>query len=701
MMRQSQSSVLPGTITERIAGWSTRHKKTAIFGWLILVAVLFAAGHALGSTSVPTYDPGQSGQAERALQHLTASNATPNTEQVLISGRPAAAVRQATSEVTTALTRLGAVNIRPPESSGDSKLVTFTVRGDQTAQTNAVNRDLAEVARVQSRFPELRVAEAGDVSISTAVSNSIGHDFHKAEETTVPVTLILLLLVFGALVAAGIPLLLAGSAVMAAISVVSAAGRWLPVGQSTSEVVLIIGMAVGVDYTLFYLRREREERARGAGYAQALRTAARTSGRAIIVSGLTVMIAVAGLFLTGIDQFTGMAFGSIVVVGIAMVGSLTVLPALLSGLGPRADRGRIPFLGRRRAQARPSKVWTALVRRVVRRPLVFGGVATVALIALAIPALGMRLAQPAVDAPANLPVVQTLADIHAAFGTSAAPSEVVITGSGATSHKMATALTELRAQEPGTTFIRAGSGLIATVPMPGSGQDATSERALAVLRDHALPGTVGRVPNTTWAVAGDTATARDYIQQLHDKTPLVFAAVALLALGVLMLAFRSLRVAVLSIVLNLLSVGAAYGVITLIFQDGRLQGALNYTSFGGIIFWVPLFMFVFLFGISMDYHVFILSRIKERGSVVDGIASSAGVVTSAALIMVAVFSVFATLSLVDLKMLGIGTAAAVLIDATIVRGVLLPAALTLLGWGNGRHHPQATTPAPVPTRVGG
>jgi putative drug exporter of the RND superfamily len=214
-----------------------------------------------------------------------------------------------------------------------------------------------------------------------------------------------------------------------------------------------------------------------------------------------------------------------------------------------------------------------------------------------------------------------------------------------------------------------------------------SDQALATLRNQILPATLGRVPGISYAVTGDTASEYDFTHQLHDRTPVVLGVVAALAFVVLLIAFRSVGISLISIALNLLSVGAAYGLITLIFQDGRLQGLLGYTSFGGIISWVPLFMFVFLFGISMDYHVFILSRIRElwsRGSsaqdaVVGGIASSAGVVTSAALIMVAVFSIFATLSLVDLKILGIGTAAAVLIDATVVRGILVPAALALLG----------------------
>jgi putative drug exporter of the RND superfamily len=224
--------------------------------------------------------------------------------------------------------------------------------------------------------------------------------------------------------------------------------------------------------------------------------------------------------------------------------------------------------------------------------------------------------------------------------------------------------------------------VVVTVQLAGNGQDSTSFHALAALRDQDLPATLGKVPGISYAVAGDSASSHDNIQLVHDNTPLVFAVVAVLAFVVLLAGFGSVVIPVVSIVLNLLSVAAAYGLITLIFQDGLLQGLLGYTSFGGITWWVPLFMFVLLFGISMDYHVFILSRIREhwtRGSspreaIIGGVASSAGVVTSAALIMVAVFSIFLTLPLIELKILGIGMGAAVLIDATVVRGVLLPAA---------------------------
>jgi putative drug exporter of the RND superfamily len=699
-------------VVERIAGWSARHRKTAVLGWLFLVAAVFVGGHMIPSTNVQQYDAGQSGRAEQTLNRLNVKS--PPAENVLIQARSPGAtfardpeLRKATAQVVAALRARprSAADIRSPLSpggralisaSGASALVTFNVPGNSDNEDQTVVPDLNAVAAVQARHPGLLIQEAGNASGDRAINGLVSADFRKAEETSVPITLILLVAVFGALIAAGIPLLLAATSVVTALSLLAIPGHWVPVGQATSEVVLLIGMAVGIDYSLFYLRREREERAKGATVTEALRIAAGTSGRAIVVSGLTVMIALGGLFLTGAAEFTGMAIGAITVVGVAVIGSLTVVPALLAWLGRWADRARVPFLGRRRTAARPSRLWAALVRRVVRRPLLWGGVAAVAMLALATPALGMRLAYPANDVPDNVPIVATADKIQQAFPQAPSPAEVVVTGADLTGPAVRNAITALQARasargplrEPVTvSAVAGGRALIVDVPLAGNGQDTASDDALLTLRNQALPATLGKVGGITYAVTGNTAGSYDDTRQLDQRTPVVLAVVAGLAFLLLLVAFRSVALPLLSIGLNLLSVGAAYGLITLIFQDGRLQGPLDFTSFGAITSWVPLFLFVFLFGLSMDYHVFILSRIRElrsRGAstqeaVTGGIASSAGVVTSAAVIMVAVFSIFASLHLVELKMLGIGLPAAVLIDATVVRGILVPAAMALLG----------------------
>lgn len=685
---------------ERIAGWSARHKKTAVFGWLGLVVAAVLLGGLLPSGNLSNYDPGESGRAQRAIDRLHADTA-PN-ESVLIHAGPD--LRNATAAVVAAL-RTTARNVHTTDGR-DAVLVSFDI-ADPDHERASLKPAREAVAAVAARYPSARIEEAGSASVGAAVDEAMGRDFHRAELSAIPIALVLLLLVFGALIAAGIPLLLALTAVAAAMGLMSIPGQWLPVGSSAASIVLLIGLAVGVDYSLFYLRREREERAAGRSVGEALRIASATSGRAIVVSGLTVMISLAGLFLTGIDQFPAVAVGTMTVVGLAVLGSLTFLPGLLSWLGRWADRGRIPFL----RTSSGSRLWGALVRRVVRRPLLWGGAAALALIALALPATGMRTGDPGLhELPAGLPIVKSLQHIEQAFPGGPSPADVVVTGPRLDRPEVAAAVTELRrraarsggqVREPIQARMYAGGRLmIVSVPL----SDAAPVRALTTLRTDLLPASLGHVGGLRYDVTGQVAGRHDFGARLDQRAPLVFGFVLILAFGVLVYAFRSLVIPVTAILLNLLSVGAAYGLLRLVFQDGRLEGVLDFQSYGAVVSWLPLFMFVILFGLSMDYHVFILSRIRElrtrmstREAIVEGVRSSAGVVTSAAAIMVAVFAVFATLSVVTFKMMGVGMAAAVLIDATLVRGVLLPAAMALLGeanWyfpGRGKVSPAAAT----------
>ena len=710
MASKDSASQLRAPVVERVAGWSARHRIVVVVGWLLLVVAAFIGGQRLGVTNTNTYDPGQAGQAERVLTEPAVQQ--PDHESVLIRARSAAQtfgndleIRQATQAVVSALGKLpgAAADIRSPFTttgltSGDSALVTFSVAGNPNNDDQAVVPALNAVAAVQARYPGLTVAEAGDASLDRATGALVDQDFRQAEVTSVPVTLALLLLVFGALIAAGIPLLLAGTAVISAISLLSIPDRFVPIDPITSPIVLLVGMAVGIDYSLFYLRRVREERTAGATTQEALRTAARTSGRAIVAAGLTVIACLAGLFVTGFQGFDGIAIGTMIVVAVSVLGSLTFLPALLSLLGKATDKARVPFLGRRQATARPSRLWRAVVTAVTRRPLALGGLAAVALLALATPLATLHLQDPGIDSlPTSVPVVRTLDQILTAFPGGPAPAEVVVTGDNLTGPQVTTALIALKhaaaashgaIREPITTAsFAAGRVMIVSVPLAGNTADAASNSALITLRDHVLPTTLGKVPGISYAVGGSTAGTFDLDHQLGVTAPLLFAIVAALAFVLLMITFRSLAIPALSILLNLLSVGAAFGLMTLVFQHGLLQGPLGFTPYGGIVPWLPVFMFVLLFGLSMDYHVFILSRIAElrrggsssRAAVVDGISSSAGVVTSAAAIMVAVFSIFATLGEIEFKLFGVTMAAAILIDATIVRGVLLPAGLSLLG----------------------
>ena len=518
----------------------------------------------------------------------------------------------------------------------------------------------------------------------------------KAGMIALPLTLVILLLVFGSAVAALVPLLLAITAVFATTSLIALPSQFIPVDESIAEVILLIGLAVGIDYSLFYLRREREERAAGRSEHAALEAAAATSGRAVLISGITVMIAMAGMFLSGDKTFMSFSIGTMMVVAIAMIGSLTVLPALLGKLGDRVEKGRVPFLHRLRRKDGESRFWGAILdarppppgrlgrrrRRGPRRPDRPGVLAQ----------HGHDRARRHLD-----PRDRAAEEVRRRLPRRQRPRHR--RDQGRRRPGRAGPERDRRAQAAGARerpdeAARSRSRRAATtpsrrvdIPLAGNGTDAASQAALATLRDELLPQTVGKVDGVEYAVTGTTALDKDWEATMTKTAPLVFGFVLIFAFLLLLASFRSLVVAIKAIVLNLLSVGAAYGLLVAIFQWGWGESLLDFQSNGGITPWLPMFLFVILFGLSMDYHVFILSRVREaydRGlsneqAVAHGIKSTAGVVTSAAVVMVGTFSVFALLPMIDMKEMGIGLAAAVLIDATLIRAVLLPATMKLLG----------------------
>ncbi|MFG2058022.1 MMPL family transporter [Micromonospora sp. NPDC048930] len=698
--------------------WSVRHRALALVGWLgLMAAALLASSLVTGPGARPS-DPGEAGRARRVLDAQRAYE--PPVENVLVQARDGGLpfrsdrrLRQATEDLVAALAQGGAVTeIRSPltdadriSADGRSGLVSWTLAGPAESWDDHDDAAVRAVDTVAARHPEVRLARAGDRSLARAVDQGVKDDFQVSHNLSLPLTVLILVLVFGSLVAAALPLVLTLTATVTTFALLQVIDHWLPINSATSAIVLLIGTAVGVDYCLFHLRRVREERAAGTNLAEALRRTAGTSGPVVVVSGLIVMLCVSGLLLTGIGTLRGVALGTFLVVGLAVLGSVTALPALLALLGDRVDRLRVPFLGRRRTTPTDSRFWIATARRVVRRPLLWGGLATAALLVAALPALRMHPQDASVvdSLPRSVPAVDAALRMQAAFPGSPTPARVVAWqrgGGPVDAGAVDAAVEQLRSQvrhsggllaEPIST-VRVDDVVVIRVPLAGSGTDRTSERALALLRDRALPETLGGLDSVDYAVMGRTAFAHDFVRQLVDRAPLVLGVVLVLAALLLAAAFRSPAVAVVSIGLNLLSIGAAYGVLTWVFQDGHLESVLGFTSYGGVVSWLPLFMFVLLFGLSMDYHVFILSRVRERWAagaeprqaVVAGVGGSSGVVTSAAVIMTAVFGVFLALSAIEYKMLGLGMAAAIVIDATVVRGVLLPAALAVLGdraWG--------------------
>ena len=695
-------------LTARIADWSAAHRKTAIFGWLAFVVAAVALGGSVGTQTLSDAEL-STGEAQRAEIALEAAGLRPNSEVVLVQNQEltaeSAEFSAVVDEVAAGLEGARYVkNVRAPDEGGGavspdghSALIEFEITGDSDQAQTRVDPSLAVVEDAARANPGFNVEQFGEASAGNAIEQVIADDLRKAETLSLPITLIILVIAFGSLVAAGVPLLLAISAVAATIGLVALPSQIFPVDEALTSVILLIGLAVGVDYSLFYLRREREERAAGRSEKEALSVAAGTSGKAILVSGLTVMVAMAGLVITGNATFISFAIGTIMVVGVAMFASLTILPALLGWLGDRVEKGRIPFTRRLRQPAGESRFWAGLVRRVMRHPVVSIAVAGGALLALAIPGLGLNtvVTGPS-DFPEDLEIVKTYNRVQQAFPSESTQLAVVVEAENVRSGEVASGIDRLVDESdrsdallPGAAATYSEDGEVAKIliPTPGDGSDAAGEAALAEVREELVPATVGAVDGAEVNVAGYAAESKDYSQLLSERMPLVFLFVLGLAFLLMMFTFRSIVIPLKAILLNLLSVGAAYGMLVLVFQIGWFESLLGFQSNGGIAPWLPLFLFVILFGLSMDYHVFILSRIREyhlRGMDTDeavrkGIATTAGTVTSAAVVMVAVFSIFATLSIIDMKQMGVGLAFAVLIDATIVRGVLLPASMKLLG----------------------
>ena len=701
-MRNAATYRLPN-LAATLGGWSARHRLTAVGAWLALVVVLMLIGSAVGQVTMTQaeYGVGDSGRATWLLAN--AGIKTPATELVLVSGHAAspgpAALRSAVTAVISGVQATGQVtDVRTPavSASGRQVLVQFAMKGDPDTAVNRVQPVEDAVARAQAAHPDVTIEEVGDASANKWFNDTIFKDFRQAEWTVVPLAIGILLVVFGALLAALLPVLLALTAFLAANGLLALVSHALHVDSTASSVMLLMGMAVGVDYCLFYLRREREERAKGAGREAALRTAAATSGRSVLVSGLTVMVAMAGMFLTGTQLFNGFAIATISVVLIAVIGSVTVLPALLSLLGDRVELGHVPFLGRVSRPADGSRFWKWVLDRVLARPGLSAALAGGALLALAAPALSMHTEFLNVQQmlPSSTPIVQRYDHIMAAFPGGPAPAMVVVKApdiGSATARRQIAALTSYQSKAIGqprqATVYPAANLAEISVPLAGPGTDATSQQALSTLRDQIVPATIGKIPGATSSIGGNLAVSLDWNSSMARSMVPVFVFVMGITFVLMVISFGSVVIAATTICLNLLSVAAAYGALSAVFVHGWGAGLLGIQAPGAIESWIPLFVFVVLFGLSMDYNVFVVSRIKEahdrglptRQAVAHGIRSTAGVVTSAAIIMVAVFAVFGMLSIQQFKQLSVGLSVSVLLDATVVRGVLLPSVMALLG----------------------
>jgi uncharacterized membrane protein YdfJ with MMPL/SSD domain len=696
-------------VAARAARWSADHWKTAVSGWLAFCVVAVALGAVAGTKMLKEADTAAGGTKKAEQMLDDAGFPSKAAESVLVRSQARTlndpGFRAAVDDVVRTVERLPNVErVQSPLETANrgqvakdrrAVLVQFKIAGDQDKADAKVQPILDAVDRVQARHPGFTVAEFGFASANHELSNTLNKDFQRAEYSSLPVTLVIMLVAFGALVAAGLPVLLAFSGVLATIGLSGLASHVVAAGDPTQSVILLIGMAVGVDYSLFYLRREREERRRGLSPHDALLGTAATSGHAVLISGLTVLIAMAGMLFTGNAIFTSIAVGAMLMVAVALIGSLSILPAVLSKLGHRVDKGRIPFLGRR--SGAESRVWGFVLDRVMRRPALAAALSGGALVALALPALTLHTQLPSfTDLPKSLPIVRTYESIQRAFPGAQTPAKVVVAADDVTSPRVRQGITELKRQalasgqmfEPISTEINPAHTVeTISVSLQGDGSNGASVTALQTLRDRVIPATLGGLAGVDTAVTGETAGSHDFNEQMKSHAPLVFAFVLALCFVLLLLTFRSIVIPTKAVLLNLLSVGAAYGLLVLVFQHRWAEGLLGFHSNGAITSWLPLFLFVILFGLSMDYHVFILSRIKELvdggmstdEAVVTGIKRTAGTVTSAAIVMVAVFAIFVSLRTLDIKQMGFGLAAAILIDATVIRAVLLPATMKLLG----------------------
>ena len=653
--------------------WSARRPWLAIGAWLGFVVLAVALLAVTGSKSL---DTGATGESKRAEQIMLQHQTRPGQSEYAYLHSDSLRVGAATFRAATAKVRARMENAVGPASVSYSK----------------DGHSALVAARLGRPFPtdELRAAVAaastGRISATLDDDSRDGNsDLKRAERLSVPVTLLVLLIAFGAVVAALVPVLLGATAVVAAFGLLGPLSHLFPLDSSVKTIVLLIGMAVGVDYALFYVIRSREERARGLASHDALERTARTSGHTVVVAGTTVAVAMAGQFLIGSQIFDGIAAGTIAVIACAVTGSVTVLPAILELLGPRIDRGRIPFLPHL-GSGEDSRVWPAIVDRVLRRPVLALVAAVAVLAALALPAIGLRVSFPAETNPVVAPSLQ--ARIEADFPQTGPPAIVAFTtppGAREAAQRLESLAAAAGISHPPFALNGSRDGQAASLALPIAGK-----HDLHVLRQRLIPETLGKVPGVEVAVTGDVARDVDFTRQMTRALPYVIAFVLALAFLILLFTFRSLVIPIKAILLNLLSVAASYGVLVLVFQHHWAEGVLGFRSNGTIISWLPVFLFVVLFGLSMDYHVFILSRVREGvraglsndEAVRYGIARTAGVVTSAALVMFGVFSLFGAASSLDLKQAGVGLAVAVLLDATIVRAVLLPASMKLLGEWN-------------------
>ncbi len=559
-------------------------------------------------------------------------------------------------------------------------------------------KDVIEAVK-RANDDDFETAITGEWTYDNDLVELSQHDLEKGElQFGLPAALLVLLIVFGAVIAGLVPMLLALISIVIALGLVAIVSQFFDLSIFTLNMLSGMGLALGVDYALFVVSRFREERARGLEKQAAIEAAGSTASRAVVFSGFAFVLSMCGLLIVPDTIFRSLATGAILVGLVSVVGALTLLPAMLSLLGDRINALRLPFIGRsaEAGSGTEGRFWSAIVRAVMRRPALTLVASVALLLALSLPVLDLKMGFVGVRAlPDRFESKQGFAALEESFGAGTADSAQVVVDGDVSSPGVQTAIRTLESR------LRSDDAFLApeTTPYPeqrlasieallkGDSRDDASYDAVRRVRSEYVPESFRGVDDARVLVTGETAEGIDYFDLMEKWMPIVFVFVLGLSFVLLMVAFRSVVVPIKAILLNLLSVGAAYGLLVLVFQKGIGNELLGFQQVDAIEAWVPLFLFAVLFGLSMDYHVFLLSRIRElysqtgdnTESVAHGVASTARMITGAALIIIAVFSGFAVGDTVAFQQMGFGVAVSLLLDATIVRSVLLPASMKLLG----------------------
>ena len=709
------------SFTGRVAGWSARHRWIVVLGAVAVLVISFLLSGSVGVETSDVSGTGDSAKGEQLIEDRFEQ--LPSFDSVIIKNPGLDVDDEAFRSTVEPLAEelRGLEGIKDVESyydsgaphlvSVDRNVVIVRVELEKAKQDELI--DVADglmeavlQAETSAAANGFELGVLGGASLNVASEEVAGEDFQKILLISLVGALIILILAFGTVVAAFIPLVMAIVSIFAAVGVAVFASQAKPLNFNFFEMIILLGLAVGIDYSLFIINRFREERAAGRDKIEAIEVSSDTTGRAVFYAGITVFVSLAGMLLTGDALFYGLGLGAMIVVVLAVIGSLTLLPALISLLDHRLDWLRIPGLGR---PSTGGGIWGVITDAVLARPLIYAVVTLAALIALSVPLLSLNIG----DTPTTkvfdwdgarkdggkiglLAHGVGLMDEHFILGEVGGLVAIVDPGEGSTvdtpaiqastADLIAAVQQDDQFGEPVETIVNIDGDLLGiSVPVTDSEDTAKANAAVLELRKLAPVAFAGA--GVKVYVTGGAASTFDSEANTKDKAPIVIGFVLILAFLLLLVMFRSIAIPIKAIILNMLSVSAAMGVMILVFQEGVGEGLLNFESAGTIEIFMPLFLFAVLFGLSMDYHMLVLSRVKEAWdagssndeSVSKGIKSTAALITSAAIVMVLVFGAFATSRLMFFQQIGVGLGVAILIDATIIRAILLPASMKLLG----------------------